>query len=90
MEIQRLNLSPLTAVVTAVRAADALLPCTAWCAALAHNTDENWYASTYWVPTLGTISSRFTCSHEHCLPHGISLQNGRAQERILLHLPREP
>jgi hypothetical protein len=65
--LEPLSLSPLTAVVTAVRAA------------LELNTNENWSASTYWAPTLETISSRFKCPHEHCQPHGISLQNGRAR-----------
>jgi hypothetical protein len=55
--LQRLTLSPLTAVVTAVRAADVLLPCTVRCAALEPNTCENWYASTYWAPTIGMIST---------------------------------
>ena len=91
MEIQRLNLRPLTAVVTAVvtavRAAEALLPCTARCAGLEPNTYESGYASTYWAPTLGTIASRFKCPHEHGRPHGISLYNGRAQARLLPHGP---
>jgi hypothetical protein len=84
--LERLSLRPLTAVVTAVRAADALLPCTARCAALEPNTHENGYACTYWVPTLWTISSRFKCPHERCRPHGISLQNGKAQARLLPHV----
>ena len=48
-------------------------------ATLERITNENWYTSTSWEPTLGTISSRFNCPHEHCRPHGISLQNGREQ-----------
>src|SRR6476469_3456656 len=39
-------------------------------------TNENWEASTYWAPTMGMISSRFTCPHDHSRPHGFTLQNG--------------
>src|SRR5262249_4975007 len=84
--LERLTLRPLTVVCTA----DALLPCTAWCAAVEPNTSENWYASTYWAPTMGTILSRFKRPHERCRPCGISLQNGRTQARLLPRLPREP
>ena len=88
MEIQRLRLGPLTAVVTAVRTAEPYGPGLSG-AALELITNENWKASTYLAPTMGMIASRFTCPHEHCRPHGISLQNRSAQVRFLPRLPRE-